>query len=171
MRGRLWEGCGNSVWTESPWLGDLPDRSRHVGLWRQTGNEDLDLAPGLVRRSLDQLVAILAGDVRHQPLEACQVDPSVAERLQQDGMLPGCSGHADPHLGIGLRERCSRSVQYRNIEDTASRAQRRRASTSPMWATRSASTRRDVSASACSRFVSSWSERDVRSLPFFMHPI
>jgi hypothetical protein len=70
----------------------------------QLGNDLLDLALRLVDRERKQLLPIVGREEPRQDGDAAHVQPAVGEHLQEDGVTPRRTGHADPSEGLALGE-------------------------------------------------------------------
>ena len=77
---------------------------RHVRTGPQLGHDLLDLALGLVGGALQEGLSVPGRQVRGQQRDAAQVNPPVAEHLEEHRVLATRPRHVDPQRGLGLRE-------------------------------------------------------------------
>jgi hypothetical protein len=107
-------GAGNSVQTEFDGylgsirtnrpVGQLPQEGRNVGSGSPLGEEFFDLALGLVDGAREEEVPVLAREVRCQLGDARQMETTVREHREENGVPPSRPGHGDPQIGLGLGE-------------------------------------------------------------------
>jgi hypothetical protein len=81
-------------------LGQLADGRSDVGLGLQLADELPDLAVGYPGSPPEQRLRVLAGQVRSQPGDPAQVQPAVAQHVQQGRALAGGPGHGDAQVGF-----------------------------------------------------------------------
>ena len=87
-----------------PSVGQLPHHRRSIRTGRKLRHELLDLALRPVGGPLQEVLAVLRGQVRRQLRDGRQVQPPVGEQGQEEGMLSRGAGGGDAEVGLGLGE-------------------------------------------------------------------
>jgi len=85
-------------------LGQLPDRRPSLGSGLQLCHQLVDLAPRAVGGPLEDRLAILGGQVRCQPSDPAQVEPSVAQHGEEHRVLARGARHRDPQVSLLLAQ-------------------------------------------------------------------
>ena len=87
-----------------PSVGQLPHHRRSIRTGRKLRHEFLDLSLRTVGGSVQDVLLVLRGQVRGELRDGRQVQPSVGEHGQEEGMLSPGAGGGDAEVGLGLGE-------------------------------------------------------------------
>jgi len=82
----------------------LADARGCIGLGGAVGQQLRYLALALATGCLQQLFAVVLGQVGGQQDDAGQVQPALGKQLEQDGMAPSGAGGLDSFVGGGFRQ-------------------------------------------------------------------
>ena len=84
------------------YFGQLPDAAWNVGLGRDRGHQQLDLALALAARLVQQSDVIVRGEVWAEQFDRSQVQRTLCEPLQDEGELPTESRGVNAQIRLGL---------------------------------------------------------------------